>query len=212
MSSHFEILDYQNLREDHDWWMIYYYSFAAEERESELVILKSVATGTGMAFAAKDGNLTKGIATVHLLKEIGTIFLVYLAILPSERGKGIGSRFFRFIEKSATKKLENLGLEPLGMVWEVQKSEFALDNHSNESDLRRAFFEKNGGSLLSSRYVQPPVDGISFVEMDLMVKPKGLIHPHPNALVEAMYYDKYHGVNEIDKETLDRLLRSIMND
>lgn len=212
MPLHFEIMDYQQLREDLDWWMIYYYSFAPEERESELVILKSVATETGMAFSAKDGNVTKGIATVHLLKDISTIFLVYLAILPSERGKGIGSKFFQFIEQSATKHLDNLGIRSAGMVWEVQKSEFLIDGLSSESELRRAFFKKNGGTFLDCRYIQPPVDGKNLIDMDLMIKPANGVSPSAAPLIQAIYYDKYQRVNEINKKTLDRLFRSIKKD
>ncbi|WP_207533323.1 GNAT family N-acetyltransferase [Desertivirga arenae] len=202
-------MDYQQLREDLDWWMVYYYSFAPEERESELVILKSVASETGMAFSAKDGNVTKGIATVHLLKDISTIFLVYLAIVPSERGKGIGTEFFRFVEESATQKLEALGLKSAGMVWEVQKAGHSIDSLGSASDTRRAFFERNGGTVLPCRYIQPPVDGKNLIDMHLMVKSQDGISLSPTTLIKAVYYDKYHRVNEINKKTLDNLLGTL---
>jgi len=190
--------------------MVYYFSFPPEERESELVILKSVSTDRGMAYALKEGNITKGIATVHLLKDVSAIFLVYLAIIPSLQNKGLGSEFFKFVEENSKKRLQELNIEPKGMVWEVEKSARNINGEPSDYKKRKAFFDKNGGITLSCKYIQPPVDGKNLVEMFLMTKGPLTSDIPINDLIRAIYFDKYYLVNNISKETLDSLLAKII--
>jgi len=184
--------------------MIYHYSFQVNARESELVILKSIQTGCGIAFSMKEGNVTKGIATVHLLKDISLGFLVYLAIAPSLQKKGHGCAFLTFIEDACCKHFSSQNITPKGMVWEVEKNK-----PDNASERALNFFKKNGGSVLPCRYSQPPLDGKEAVDMYLMYKGLDSTEADFNLIIHSIYFNKYHTVNEIDKALLMSLYEEI---
>ena len=184
--------------------MVYYYSFPSDERESELIILKSILTQRGIVFALKDGTVTKGIASVHLFKDVPMAFLVYFALAPSLQRKGIGSRFLRYIEDCCMNHYLSVAGRYDGMVWEVKK-----DPENAADSWGLPFFQKNGGVLLPCPYIQPPVDGKNPVEMYLMYKgDRDLPLSHPN-LIRHIYFDKYSNVNEIDTPVLESLYQSV---
>lgn len=187
--------------------MVYYYSFPSNERESELIILKSTLTGQGFVFALKDGEQTKGIASVHFLKDISMTFLVYFAITPSLQGKGIASRFLNYIEDCCKEYWQSKNVVAEGMIWEVKKD---ADNEPESKGLK--FFKKNGGTILPCNYMQPPVDGKNAVEMYLMHKSDNQLTTSTSKIIQQIYFDKYHKVNDIEKETIDQLYQKVITD
>jgi GNAT superfamily N-acetyltransferase len=83
-------LSVEELHSDTRWWEIYNVSFPPDERDPPEVIWKSLRMGV----RATLGGQTAGMATLHLLHNPPTAFLVYLAVDPARKGERIGSRLF----------------------------------------------------------------------------------------------------------------------
>jgi hypothetical protein len=210
MSDDVESITAEELRVDQNWWSIYEESFPASEREPPEVILKSVLRGVGMAFRARRQGVTFGLATTHLLKDPAAVFLVYLAVARGERSRGTGGELLQGAWEAGAVRLREQGLRPLGLVWEVDPPEPAVEDA--EARRRRiAFFQRHGGHLLERPYLQPPVDGTSAVPMSLMFRAaEGEQTPVPETveeLVRAIYFDKYGAINGIEPAVLQDLLR-----
>src|SRR5579859_879723 len=92
----FDCVDVMDLPSDSDWWRIYDESFPPNEREPRQVILDSLRKDVGMAFRTRLDGRTAGIATTHLLSDPPAVFLVYLAIDRTLRGRGVGGRLLEF--------------------------------------------------------------------------------------------------------------------
>ena len=204
-----ECITAEEFRADDTWWRIYEDSFPASEREPLEVILGSVLCGAGMVFRARDGGLTSGLVTIHLLTNPAAVFLVYLAVGRKERNQGIGAELFRFAWQAGATRLRAQHLEPSGMIWEVDLPQSG-DSADSARQRRIRFFQRHGGQTLDQTYLQPPVDGIAAVPMKLMFRPaEGERTPTADtveALVRAIYFDKYGTINKIDRSLLEDLL------
>lgn len=199
------------LAEDEESWKIYEESTPPEEREPIEVILDSLRRSLGTALRARRAGVTVGIATTHLLLDPAAVFLVYLAIDSRYRDVGNGATLFEYAWSSSEGLLRGRGYNPLGLIWEVDDPREA--GNPNEELLRRRrirFFQRRGGAILSRQYRQPPVNGTEPVPMQLMYRPsQGATMPNAatvEALVRAMYFEKYGGVNGIPSQTLQGLL------
>lgn len=206
----FESAGAAELAQDSEWWNIYEGSFPPEEREPASVILDSVYTGVGLAFRARHGGATVGIATTHLLLRPAAVFLVYLAVENHCRDAGTGGGLFEYLWSKSAAQLSGRGLHALGLIWEVEPPGAGACPSDNYLRRRRiSFFEKHGGALIPRPYRQPPVNGPESVPMCLMYRPAAIIMPDSAAiasLVRAIYFEKYAAVNRIPAETLERLL------
>lgn len=199
----------EELRVDEAWWRIYDDSFPPHEREPRDVILESVLRRVGMAIRARRDGVTSGLATTHLLKDPAAVFLVYLAVARTERNRGLGAELLEGAWKAGADRLRTEGLQPLGLVWEVDPPQVAAGAEAGERQRRIAFFQRRGGKLLQRSYVQPPVDGIAAVPMRLMLRPTEGEEPPKetvDALVREMYFEKYGAINGIDRSILEGLL------
>ena len=196
---------------DKESWRIYEESLPPEEREPSEVILDSLRRSLGAALRARHAGVTIGIATTHLLLDPAAVFLVYLAIDSRYRDAGNGAMLFEYAWSSSEVQLRGRGYNPLGLIWEVDDPREA--GNPNEELLRRRrirFFERQGGAILARPYLQPPVNGTEPVPMQLMYRPsKGVTMPDAatiDALVRAIYFEKYGGMNGIPSQTLQSLL------
>jgi hypothetical protein len=196
---------------DKESWRIYEESLPPEEREPFEVILGSLRRSLGTALRARRGGATVGIATTHLLFDPAAVFLVYLAIDNRCRDVGIGTMLFEYAWSSSEGVLRRRGYNPLGLIWEVDDPREA--GNPGEELLRRRrirFFQRQSGLILSRPYRQPPVNGTEPVPMQLMYRPShGVTMPDATtveALVRAIYFEKYGGVNGIPSQTLQGLL------
>ena len=204
----------EELAEDRSWWNIYREAFPSNQQEPPEVILESLRQGAGLAFRIRRNLMTVGIATVHLLREPAAAFLVYIAVAGGQRSGGLGGDLFEHVFAESTTYLIRRGLSPQGMLWEVDSPELAEDAEERMMRRRRIeFFQRHGGILLSRSYFQPPVDGIAPVKMQLMIRPP-LSRPAPDesavdALVHAIYFEKYSAINHISPQTLHQLLRGV---
>jgi hypothetical protein len=196
---------------DNESWRIYEESFPPEEREPIEVILDSVRRSLGTALRVRHAGVTVGIATTHLLLHPTAVFLVYLAVDRRYRDAGNGATLFEYAWSSSEGQLWGRGYNPLGFVWEVDDPREA--GNPDEELLRRRrirFFQRQGGAILSRPYLQPPVNGTEPVPMQLMYRPnQGATMPDAatvEALVRAIYFEKYGEVNGIPRQTLQSLL------
>lgn len=203
-----ECVSAEKLRLDSEWWRIYEATMPVSERESRAVIMDSLERGVGVALRARRAQTTVGMATIHLLKRPPAVFLVYLAVADGARRQGAGARLLEEAWEHGTKRLRTEGLQPVGMVWEVDSPDGG--ERTRTSELRIAFFERHGGRVVDRRYLQPPVDGVAPVPMTLMFRAvEDGDDPGPatvEALVRAMYAEKYGAINGIDRSVLDELL------
>lgn len=206
-----ERLGASELEGDGAWWGIYEDSFPASEREPPGVVVGSVRRGDGLALRARCGGQTVGLATAHLLTAPPAVFLIYLAAARGLRGRGVGGALFAHAWRAGAQSLAARGLRAAGMIWEVDSPGAAGgEEESRRRERRIAFFARHGGELLPRPYLQPPVDGVAPVPMSLMFRPaEGLDTPPPpviDALVRAMYFEKYGAANGIPADVLERLL------
>lgn len=203
-----------DLLRDRAWWEIYEEAFPITEREPPDVIVRSVEMDVGLAVAARVNDSTIAIATTHLLKDPPAIFLVYLATSKNLRGRGCGGELFEYTWKTGHQRLSDNGYTAVGLVAEVDAPE-----HSDNMEERRirerriAFFSRHDAELLPYSYTQPAVDGVNTVPMSLIFRPaEGHRQPDSaftDALVRAIYFEKYHAVNGITKDSLTSLLRAV---
>jgi GNAT superfamily N-acetyltransferase len=209
----FTSLTASDLLSDRSWWEIYDDAFPANEREPPNVIVKSLEMGAGQAFAARVNDETIAIATTHLLKDPPAVFLIYLATMKGLRGRGCGGELLEYAWKTGRQTLFAQGLQATGFVAEVD-----APNESDNIDERRvrerriAFFARHGAELSPRAYTQPAVDGTHTVPMRLVFRPaEEPDNPDSlftDALVRAIYFEKYHAANGIARESLVSLLEA----
>jgi GNAT superfamily N-acetyltransferase len=197
-----EAVSASELSRDETWWAIYAQAFPSREREPREVIVRSLEQHVGIALRARRGATMVGLATAHLLKTVPAVFLVYVATAPHARGGGAGRALVERTWQLGNAELQANSLDPLGMIWEIEDSDAA----------RLRFFRWLGGELLARPYMQPPVDGVAPVPMRLMYRPAPgsqlPTEPAVDALVRAMYLEKYGDLNGIPVTVLSDLLRS----
>ncbi len=205
------VVDAAELAGDCDWWRIYEDSFPPAEREPAEVVLRSLRDSAGLAFRARQDGVTVGIATTHLLLRPAAVFLVYLAIDRGQRKGGLGGRLLEYAWQVSARRLEELHSPPLGLIWEVDDATAAVGPAENLLRERRiAFFQRHGGVELPRFYLQPPVNGTEAVRMRLMFRGSGSASVPDaegiEALVRAIYFEKYGAVNQVPAELLRELL------
>lgn len=201
------------LAADGAFWQLYDSAFPSTEREPRSVILETQRRGDGVVVRARRGGITVGVALAHLLRHLPVLFVVYLVVDQKFRSHHIGTTLFEKLWTAGMERYAERRQEPAGMVWEVDIPERATSEHGFQQGRRRiAFFARLGGQVLPVRYFQPPVDGISPVPMHLMFRPAlGLSLPDvaaQQALVRALYFEKYHAANGIPEAVLQNLLKS----
>ncbi len=193
------------LAADQAWWQIYQDSFPPTEREPAEVILDSLRRNVGLALRARLQDATIGLATTHLLLRPPAVFLVYLAIDRAHRDCGLGSALFDHAWRASAARLRDRRLDPLGMIWEVDPPSDPRAPDAAARARRVAFFQRCGASLLPQPYLQPPVDGIAPVPMQLMYLPS----PEKiDALIHSIYFEKYAAANHLPEDILHHLLRA----
>jgi GNAT superfamily N-acetyltransferase len=198
------------LSADAAWWELYVAAFPPAEREPPAVILRSIDGGGGAALRARSDGRTVGLATIQLLRRPAVVFLVYLAIDDSLRGRGMGGRLLEAAWEAGRSRFLEAGTTTIGMVWEVDIPRQTPAGDAGCAESRRVrFFQRHGGRLLAEPYFQPPVNGTVPVPMQLMYRPADAQTGVPSAadVVRAIYFEKYGPANGIPDGVLSRLLR-----
>jgi GNAT superfamily N-acetyltransferase len=202
------------LRDDAEFWHLYTNSFAGAEREPQEIILRSIEQGPGFALRARADGRTIGLATGHVLEEPAATFLVYLAVDRLWRSRHFGRALFDAADRFGASRLIERDRVTSGIAWEIDDP--AADVSPTERNVRQGrlrFFERLGGRMLETPYVQPPVDGTTLVPMRLMFRAAvGHVVPTGAAtekLIRAIYFEKYQAINKLPSSTLERLIARI---
>lgn len=198
------------LLKDYEFKNLYEQSFPEEEKEPLDIICKGITSKQSMVFKIPDTGPLMGFINLHLLKSPASIFIVYLAIHPLYKGKGLGGILIEkayqsiisnniFNSKVPNKSSSSAEIIPL---WaEIDSAKLAPNEQEYQTRLQRQnFFQKqNMLALEGINYVQPPINGQHKVPMTLVSRPRvENISEH----VRALYLQKYHQVNGITLEEL----------
>ncbi len=199
------------LAQDAAFWALYAQAFPLAEREPPEVILRSLHQGVGVALAGREEAApTQALVTLHLLHDPDVVFLVYLALASGRRGQGEGRAVLEAAWSAGVQALASRGRAARGLVWEVDPPETAPDAAERAVRERRLrFFERAGGVQLPRPYLQPPVGrDPAPLPMRLMYRaaPGQPSSPDAEALVRAMYAQKYGAVNGLPDAQLQALL------
>lgn len=208
----FHILDEHLLAGDADWWELYAEAFAPEEREPRAVILNGVRAGAALAVSAEHGGRAAGLAVVHLLRNPAAVFLVYLAVAPELRDQGAGSNLLQYALQAGSDALSSNPPCPWVCEVTIPGADAPEEQWVYHQRLLR-FYGRHGGQVLAHPYVQPPVDGRTIVPMTLVYGPAPgdphLGQHETEALIRAIYREKYGAVNGIPDAQLDECLRRV---
>jgi hypothetical protein len=207
-----ESLDEAGLVADVVWWRLYNDSFPPTEREPPEVILAGLRAGVGLAARARQGRETIALGSATLLTAPPAVFLSYIATDSSRRGTGVGGALFRFMAEEGARRLAVRGLAARGMLWEVERPDAAADpGEQRQRERRLEFFRRGGGLLLARPYLQPALGSGEAMALHLMYRPATgaaeLAAAEIEALVRAVYREKYAALNGIPEATLAILLR-----
>lgn len=144
---------------------LYISSFPEDEREdpsylqSMLGALNLSSPGkiaTAHLLVAERDTHPFGFAFCEFLPAAEMGFHIYIALAPSERGKGFGRRLLLCAEERMRLDALYLGLPYHGSICEVERVEDATDESDRRTRLRRVhFYERLGARIISSTYTQP---------------------------------------------------------
>jgi hypothetical protein len=205
------MLDSAALTQNQAWWDIYQDSFPDSEREPRSVLISAVELGRAIAIEAQNAATTVGIASATLLHDPPAVFLSYIASAGSMRGSGIGKRLFDYTWIAGASALEESGHTDACMICEVEKPNLATTPDDTAiRDRRFRFFLGLGGIVLSRAYFQPALLGRDPVALALIYfdrhqlgEPDGA---RQEALVRAIYRERYEAINKLDRTMLAELL------
>ena len=205
LDSQFEWLTPAELQNNRSWWDIYHDSFPASEQDAEGELLSALESGVAQIGCYKiDGDIA-AIAVTYPMKSPEFLFLHYFAVAKQFRNHGLGGRLFELLAEDAAKNDKHFGL-----IWEVEDPELAGTPEDKAMQTRRiGFYKRHGGHVLQNKFIQPPVDGKTFVPMRLMCHTLALqqdINFHEKEIAQAIYFDKYQAVNKLETKLLLDLL------
>lgn len=205
LDNEFEWLTTSELQNNRGWWDIYHDSFPVSEQDCESELLNALDSGIAKIGCYKINGQIAAIAVTYPIKNPAFLFLHYFAVAKEFRNHGLGGRLFEVLAKNAAKNGHQFGL-----IWEVEDSDFAETDEEKQLQARRiGFYKRHGGHMLHNRFIQPPIDGKTYVPMRLMCHQSALkhhIHQHEQSIAQAIYFEKYQAVNGLDTELLMDLL------
>jgi hypothetical protein len=209
-----KFLNFQELSLDTAWWQIYEDSFPLSERDSKDNILKAVEKKLAIVGSYQLKNHTVAIVVFYCLQTsiLSFVFLNYIAIGHSGRNRGLGGKLFSSLLLHI-EKMNELGTHKYqAVVWEIEDPDMAVNNAEKQFRERRLnFYRRLGGKYFKHIFMQPPIDGSTILSMRLMYySPDQIDIPDfESVMIEAIYFQKYHVVNGVDKKILNDLLKQI---
>ena len=155
---------------------IYEGSFPASERDESASLLASIAAGERRCEVALAGEALVGLAVLLPLRGLPVWYLEYLAIDPSWRSRGIGSRLLGRIREQSLADPDRIE----GVVFEVDPPEAATGPERAIRERRISMYTRNGATVVADapRYRAPVLDGEGTLPFTLMWLPVGDGVPH----------------------------------
>jgi len=200
----------EGLGANHSLWELYGASFDSAAREPAAALIEGVRAGTVVMLTAEDAGRTVALAAIHLLREPAVGLLLYLAVAPELRGQRIGSTLLEQAVAVAEERQRQLGREPRGWAAQVEVPELAPTLEERERRRRvLLFFRGHGARPLPCSYLRPPVRGGTPSAARLLHAPAGglqLRRAEVEALLRAIYFEKYGAANGVDRRLLLSLL------
>lgn len=159
---------------------LYESSFPDDEREptpvlrnsiDPLLISQPVQTTIRHLIVAERAGKVVGLQLQDYFPGVGLGWIIYLAIDPSERRSGLGTRLFRCgIASCRLDALFNQD-EYRGVILEVERIEDSVgESQRSEREKRMMFFERLGIQKLTGTYIQPSLgEGLNPVKLNLFI-------------------------------------------
>ncbi len=197
------------LKQDDQWWSIYHSSFPIAEQEPAAAILNCLNKKAGMSLRVRDEESgdTIGIAHGQFLNALPSFMLIYIAIDKPYRGQQIGNKLLRYIEEKINAHYSHQ--THFGVVFEVDRPEnFSIAQHQLLAERRISFYQKLGYEVEKIDYHQPPLSLHESVPMYLMTKTRSLTTENKQALVKAIYFEKYselNGISAVNHEMIEQM-------
>lgn len=208
LESTWQWLSPEKLLIDTAWWGIYRNSFPIAERDTHEQLLHALRAGMARIGTHQHQGITQAIVVFYPMQiaDFSFIFLNYIAVSNQKRGQGLGRQLFNQLISQFDSTV----------VWEVEDPSAAADIAEEKLRERRLqFYLRAGAQLLHCQFMQPPIDGLNYVPMRLMfhMKENSIdIHSFEKKIVEAIYFNKYKVINQIDCKILNHLLGQIFNE
>lgn len=186
---------------------IYDQTFPIEVREPHEIFIRSLQYGKKhfRFLVGFEGGQLASFATGHYLASINSGFIVYIATNPTQRSHGVGTQTLLKMEEllnDVAVVAGNRSIDAIFLETEI--------GHSEQDRLRESFFLKNQYKKLPNKYMQPPLyPGESSVPLHLHMKSLQPNEVKMNEVIQAIYNEKYHVINGIDKEILSNCLREM---
>lgn len=182
---------------------IYHEAFPLNERRPDSLMAKGLDNGKFEMQVGLIGGQVVLMAYFFPVPEMAYVFLDYLAVSHTQRGKGLGGIFLQGFGES----LRQTGRR---FILECEDPDFGENPEQRERRIR--FYLENGGAVLQNvPYFLPSFGGSQPIEMTLMVLPGKAGEQLPGAevrqLICALYRDAY-GRSETD-ETLQNILPKV---
>ncbi|OGT45736.1 MAG: hypothetical protein A3E83_04700 [Gammaproteobacteria bacterium RIFCSPHIGHO2_12_FULL_41_20] len=205
---------------DSHWWSIYVKSFPERERDTKNQLTRALKNQWASVGRFRCAGQTIAIAVVYPLKTLPITFLHYFAVAPLLRGQNLGSTLLRSLIVDAHEFNYQHHRESMGLVFEVEDPHYATNEHDRTvRNQRIQFYEKNKAQLLKNTFIQPPINAREekitekngSLHMRLMyasLQEEMLLFKQEEALARAIYFEKYHVVNDIPAEMLTDFLSS----
>lgn len=215
-------ITYDDAERLNDAFTLYHQSFPMEVRETENIFIQS------LEYAVKHrpnnyrflvGYLDEelvSLSTAHYLADVNTGFIVYLVTNSMVRSRGLGRETLRKMEEFLNQDAVTAGHKSLkAIVLETEILEMLHTEEEKEDSIKRTrFFLKNEFRKYEDvNYLQPPIhqDGVD-VPLHLFIKnlsEQELKKDEVTRIVRAMYIEKYHMSNRIEKHVLNRSYRKM---
>lgn len=204
----FHWLSQQELQSDISWWRIYENSFPPSEREPQELLYYGLDKNIIKIGCYAENKETIGICVIQPMHSLPFALLNYFAVSNTHRNRSLGSDLFLHLTIASESFVKEYSQRYLGLVWEVENP----DAESNQTEKilkqrRMQFYKRKGASVFKKIFFQPPIAGHSALPMRLMYYASTPIDPDlETAITKAVYFEKYHAVNQIKKEILSELL------
>jgi GNAT superfamily N-acetyltransferase len=202
----FEWLSAEEFSKAHDWWDIYTQSFPPAERDTKQQLLLSLHKNIAQIGCYRIKNGMAAIVVLYRMQTPAFAFLHYFAVAKAWRNQNLGTQLFQMIITEAEHYVLKNHPETLGLFWEVEDPSAAvsdLDKHIQSKRIN--FYQRLGGKLFESKFIQPAINNHNTVPMQLMYhsSQKKLSE---QAIASAIYFQKYQVINGTKTQQLNDLL------